>query len=75
MNRRPKIMPIDTGASAHGLDCPVVSGPQRNARNFMMNRTDGWMSGWAGGGMWIWAVIGLVVVVLLVVVIGKLSKK
>ena len=28
-----------------------------------------------GGGMWIWAVIGLAVVVLLVVVIGKLSKK
>lgn len=28
-----------------------------------------------GGGMWIWAVIGVVVVALLVVVIGKLSKK
>ena len=37
----------------------------------MMNQTDGWM----GGGMWIWAVIGVVVVVLLVVVISKLSKK
>jgi len=22
----------------------------------MMNHTYGWMSGWAGGGMWIWAV-------------------
>ena len=33
------------------------------------------MGGWAGGGMWLWAVIGVVVVVLLVVVIGKLSKK
>ncbi|HUZ08360.1 MAG TPA: hypothetical protein VMV89_12860 [Candidatus Paceibacterota bacterium] len=41
----------------------------------MMNETNGWMGGWAGGGMWIWAVIGLAVVVLLVVVIGKLSKK
>jgi hypothetical protein len=33
------------------------------------------MSGWSGGGMWVWAVIGLAVVVLLVVVIGKMSKK
>ncbi len=28
-----------------------------------------------GGGMWIWAVIGVVIVALLVVVISKLSKK
>ncbi len=28
-----------------------------------------------GGGMWIWTVIGVVVVVLLVVLIAKLSKK
>ena len=28
-----------------------------------------------GGGTWIWAVIGVLVVVLLVVVISKLSKK
>jgi hypothetical protein len=28
-----------------------------------------------GGGMWIWTLIGVVVVVLLVIVIGKLSKK
>jgi hypothetical protein len=41
----------------------------------MMNQTNGWMGGWTAGGMWIWAVIGLAVVVLLVVVIGKLSKK
>ncbi len=40
-----------------------------------MNHTDGWMNGWSGGGMWIWAVIGVVVIALLVVVIGKLSKK
>ena len=40
-----------------------------------MDHTDGWMSGWMGGGMWIWAVIGVPVVVLLVVVINKLSKK
>ena len=41
----------------------------------MMNHTDGWMGGWAGGGVWLWAVIGVAVVVLLVVAIGKLSKK
>ena len=40
-----------------------------------MNHTDGWMSGWSGGGMWIWAVIGVVVVALLVVVISKMAKK
>ena len=36
-----------------------------------MNHTNGWM----GGGMWVWTVIGILVVVLLVVVISKLSKK
>ena len=41
----------------------------------MMNHKDGWMREWAGGGMWIWTVIGVLVVVLLVVVITKLSKK
>lgn len=44
---------------------------RRNERRSTMNHTDGWM----GGGMWIWTVIGVVVVVLLVVLIGKLSKK
>ena len=39
--------------------------------NDMMNYTNGWM----GGGMWIWTVIGILVVVLLVVVITKLSNK
>lgn len=28
-----------------------------------------------GGGMWIWTVIAVLVVVLLVVAIGKISKK
>jgi hypothetical protein len=49
----------------------VVGWPKRNERGFMMNHTDGWM----GGGMWIWTVIGVLVVVLLAVVINKLSKK
>lgn len=31
--------------------------------------------GWMGGGMWTWTVLGLVVVALLVVVIGMMSKK
>jgi uncharacterized membrane protein len=33
----------------------------------------GWFG--MGGGMWIWTVIGVLVVVLLVVTISKLSKK
>jgi hypothetical protein len=37
----------------------------------MMNHTDGW----TGGGMWIWTVIAVAVVVLLVVTITKLAKK
>ncbi len=41
----------------------------------MMNNTHDWMGGWTGGGMWIWTIIGVVVVVLLVVVISKLSNK
>ena len=40
-----------------------------------MNQSDGWMNGWSGGVMWIWPVVGILVVVLLVVVISKLSKK
>ncbi len=36
-----------------------------------MHYTNGWM----GGGMWLWTVIGVLVVVLLVGVINKQSKK
>ena len=49
----------------------MVGWLQRDERGCMMTHTDGWM----GGGMWIWTVIGVPVVVLLVVVINKLSKK
>ena len=35
----------------------------------------GGMNGWMGGGMWIWTVIGVLVVILLVIAINKLSKK
>jgi uncharacterized membrane protein len=31
--------------------------------------------GWMGGGMWLWTVIGVLVVILLFVLINKLSKK
>lgn len=37
----------------------------------MMNQTNGWM----GGGMWVWGIIGTLIVALLVAVICKLSKK
>jgi uncharacterized membrane protein len=37
----------------------------------MMNHGYGWM----GGGTWLWTVIGVLVVVLLVVLIIKVSKK
>lgn len=33
------------------------------------------LGGWMGGGMWGWTLLGLVVVGLLIVVIGKLSRK
>ncbi len=46
-----------------------------NATNDMMNHMDGWASRWMGGGMWLWTVIGVLVVVLLVVLILKLSRK
>lgn len=36
-----------------------------------MHYTNGWM----GGGMWMWAVIGVLMVAVLVVVIGQQSKK
>lgn len=39
-----------------------------------MNHADGWMNSWMGGGMWIWPVIGVLVVVLLIVAISKLSR-
>ncbi len=33
------------------------------------------MNGWMSGGMWLWTVIGLLLVVFLVVAINKISKK
>ena len=48
---------------------------QRNERSFMMNHGNGWMGGWAGGGMWLWTVIGVLAAALLVVAVTKLAKK
>jgi hypothetical protein len=39
----------------------------------MMNHTDGWMGGWAGGQMLIWSALAVLVVV--VVVIKSLIRK
>jgi len=42
----------------------------------MVSHIQGHMGGgWMGGGMWTWTLIGIVVVVLLVVLISKVSKK
>jgi hypothetical protein len=58
------------------LDCPVVDASQHNERSLiMMNHANGGMNGWMGGGMWIWAVIGILAAVLLVILITKLLKK
>ena len=59
---------------AYDLDCPEGLMPC-NERSFMMNHADGWMGGWTGGEMWIWPVIGVLVVVFLVVAITKMAKK
>ena len=40
-----------------------------------MNHSGQWMSGWTGDGMWIWTVIGVLVVVLLVVLIAQQFNK
>jgi len=49
-----------------------------NHTNGWMNGMNGWLgggNGWMGGGMWLWTVIGVLVVVLLVVAIRKLAKR
>jgi hypothetical protein len=64
--------PNDAAAFTHVLVCPVV-GSQHKERTFMMNHADGWMGGWAGGGMLLWAVLAVLVVV--VVLIKSLIRK
>jgi len=41
----------------------------------MMNHADRSMGGWSGGGMWVWSTGGVIVLVLIVAVIGRLLKK
>lgn len=45
------------------------------ATNMRMRHANGWMTGWSGGGIWIWTVVGVLLVVVLVVVISKISKR
>jgi uncharacterized membrane protein len=40
-----------------------------------MDQASGHMNGWLGGGMWLWTVICVLVVVLLVVLVNRSSKK
>jgi hypothetical protein len=65
------VKPLFTNMQSVGRQQRTTKRKQQN----MMNQTNGWMGGWTGGGMWLWTVIGVAVVVLLVVAIGKLSKK
>jgi hypothetical protein len=51
---------------------PIANNEQQP---IMMNQTGGGMGEWMGGGIWLWAVIGLAVGVLLVVVLASLPKK
>ena len=41
----------------------------------MMDQSAGHMYGWAGGGMWLWTVIGVLVLVLLLVLFNRTSRK
>ena len=41
----------------------------------MMNHANDWMNGAMGAGMWIWTLIGVLLLVLLVVLIIKQCKK
>lgn len=41
----------------------------------MMHYANGWMNGSMGEGMWIWTVVGVLLIVLLIVVINNQSKK
>lgn len=53
----------------------MVGRAQCNERGFIMNNMMNYTDGWMGGGMWLWSVIGVLLIVLLIVVILKQSKK
>jgi uncharacterized integral membrane protein len=51
-------------------------GPERlNERSFVMKHPDGWMNRWLGGGMWAWTMVGILLVILLAVLIGRATRK
>ncbi len=41
----------------------------------MMDQSTGHMNGWLGGGMWLWTVIGVLIIVLLIVAINRFPRK
>jgi uncharacterized integral membrane protein len=41
----------------------------------MMNDTGRLMSSWMGGGIWLWALVGIILLVLLAVLIMGLPRK
>ena len=41
----------------------------------MMDQSTGHMNGWLGGGIWLWTVIGVLLIVLLIVAINRFSRK
>jgi hypothetical protein len=41
----------------------------------MMDQTTGHMNSWLGGGMWLWTVIGILLIVLLIVAINRFPRK
>lgn len=49
--------------------------PQSTYEKNIMHTMNNWMNGGMGGGWWIWSTIGVLLVILLVVSIGKFSRK
>lgn len=41
----------------------------------MMDQSTGHMNGWLGGGMWLWTVIGVLIIILLIVAIIRFPRK
>lgn len=56
-------------------DAEMSTKRKRNERSFKMNNMMNYTDGWMGGGMWLWPVLGVLLIVLLVVVIINQSKK
>jgi hypothetical protein len=63
-------------AFALAICSPVRVLHAQPAQEHGMHDTDGgWTGEWAGGGMWLWTVIAVLVVALLVIVIVRLSRR